>query len=40
MTDENSSIISHISIGTNNFEGAAAFYDAVLTILRTVFKNI
>lgn len=33
MNDPNPSIISHISIGTNNFEGAVAFYDAVLATL-------
>lgn len=27
---ENSSIMSHVSIGTNQFEKAVAFYDAVL----------
>ncbi len=32
MTD-NPSIISHISIGTNNFEKAIAFYDQVLSTL-------
>ena len=33
MTDENPSIISHISIGTNNFDAAVKFYDQVLTTL-------
>lgn len=33
MTDENLNIISHISIGTNHFESATAFYDAVLKTL-------
>jgi catechol 2,3-dioxygenase-like lactoylglutathione lyase family enzyme len=28
--DHNPSILSHVSIGTNNFERAIAFYDAVL----------
>ncbi|MBW4552172.1 MAG: VOC family protein [Aphanocapsa sp. GSE-SYN-MK-11-07L] len=28
--EENPSILSHISIGTNNFERAVAFYDQVL----------
>ena len=28
--DENPSIISHLSIGTNDFESAVAFYDRVL----------
>jgi predicted enzyme related to lactoylglutathione lyase len=30
MTDENPSILSHVSIGTNNFARAVAFYDKVL----------
>ncbi len=30
MSDPNPSIINHISIGTNDFDRAAAFYDAVL----------
>lgn len=33
MSDENPSIISHVSIGTNHFEKAAAFYDAALGAL-------
>jgi catechol 2,3-dioxygenase-like lactoylglutathione lyase family enzyme len=33
MADENPSIISHISVGTNNFESAIVFYDKVLTTL-------
>ena len=33
MTDETPSIISHISIGTNDFERAIAFYDKVLATL-------
>lgn len=33
MTDENPSIISHISVGTNNFDRALAFYDKVLPTL-------
>lgn len=33
MENENPSIISHISIGTNNFEDAVAFYDEVLSTL-------
>ena len=33
MMDENPSIISHISIGTNDFERAVAFYDKVLPTL-------
>jgi|AP95_1055475.scaffolds.fasta_scaffold604683_1 catechol 2,3-dioxygenase-like lactoylglutathione lyase family enzyme len=30
MADENPSIIHHISIGTNNFDSATAFYDKVM----------
>lgn len=30
MADENLSIIHHISIGTNNFDRAMAFYDKVM----------
>lgn len=30
MEDENPSAISHLSIGTNNFEAAVSFYDQVL----------
>ena len=33
MDAENPSIISHISIGTNNFDRAVAFYDKVLSTL-------
>ena len=33
MPDENPSIISHLSIGTNDFERATAFYDRVLATL-------
>ena len=33
MTDENPSILSHVSIGTNNFARAVAFYDKVLPTL-------
>ncbi len=33
MADENPSIISHVSVGTNDFERAAAFYDKVLAPL-------
>lgn len=33
MTDENPSIISHVSIGTNDFDRAIAFYDRVLPAL-------
>ena len=33
MESENPSIISHISIGTNNFDRAVAFYDKVLSTL-------
>lgn len=31
--DSNPSIISHVSVGTNNFEEAVAFYDRVLAPL-------
>jgi catechol 2,3-dioxygenase-like lactoylglutathione lyase family enzyme len=33
MADENPSILSHVSIGTNDFERALRFYDAVLHAL-------
>lgn len=33
MTDENPSIISHVSLGTNRFAEAKAFYEKVLTVL-------
>ena len=33
MPDENPSILSHISIGTNDFERATALYDRVLATL-------
>ncbi|MFV1983103.1 MAG: VOC family protein [Thiohalomonadales bacterium] len=33
MSTENPSILSHISIGTNNLERATAFYDKVLSTL-------
>ena len=33
MENKNPSIISHISIGTNHFERAVAFYDSVLATL-------
>jgi len=33
MEIENPSIISHLSIGTNDFDRAVAFYDKVLTTL-------
>jgi catechol 2,3-dioxygenase-like lactoylglutathione lyase family enzyme len=33
MTDVNSSILSHVSIGTRDFDRAARFYDAVLATL-------
>ena len=33
MENENPSIISHLSIGTNDFERAVAFYDKVLPSL-------
>ncbi len=33
MSDDNPSILSHASIGTNDFDRATAFYDAVLTAI-------
>lgn len=33
MTEENPNILSHISIGTNDFERAKAFYDKVMASL-------
>ncbi|OGB20554.1 MAG: glyoxalase [Burkholderiales bacterium RIFCSPLOWO2_02_FULL_57_36] len=33
MADENPSMISHVSIGTNDFDRALAFYDKVLATL-------
>ncbi len=33
MATDNPSILSHISLGTNNFEQAVAFYDRVLSTL-------
>ena len=33
MPDENAAIISHISLGTNDFERATAFYDSVLATI-------
>ena len=33
MSTENTSILSHISLGTNNIDRAAAFYDKVLATL-------
>ncbi len=33
MPDENPGIISHISLGTNYFERATAFYDSVLATI-------
>ncbi|MCU7918422.1 MAG: VOC family protein [Candidatus Thiodiazotropha sp. (ex Dulcina madagascariensis)] len=33
MENENPSIISHLSVGTNDFERAVAFYDKVLLTL-------
>lgn len=33
MSDENPSILSHVSIGTNDFEKAVAFYDRVLATI-------
>ena len=33
MNDENPSIMSHVSIGTNDFDASVKFYDRVLTTL-------
>jgi len=33
MADQNPSILSHVSLGSNRFDEAAAFYDAVLATL-------
>lgn len=33
MNDTNPSMMSHVSIGTNNFDAAVAFYDRVLSAL-------
>ena len=33
MADENPSIMSHVSVGTNQFEKATAFYDTVLATI-------
>lgn len=33
MADDNPNILSHVSIGTNDFKRAIAFYDAVLATL-------
>lgn len=33
MSDENPSVLSHVSLGTNDFDRAIAFYDAVLPTL-------
>lgn len=33
MTNDNPSIISHVSVGTNDFERATTFYDAVMATL-------
>jgi len=33
MSEENPSILSHVSIGTNNFEQAILFYDAIMETL-------
>ncbi|MEE4378998.1 MAG: VOC family protein [Candidatus Competibacteraceae bacterium] len=33
MADDNPSVLSHISLGTNDFDRAAAFYDKVLTTI-------
>jgi len=36
MSDENPSIISHVSLGTNDLEKALAFYDKVLKTIGAV----
>ena len=33
MSETNRSILSHVSIGTNDFDRAAAFYDKVMPAL-------
>ena len=33
MTDENPSIMSHVSLGTNRFDEAVAFYDKVMATI-------
>jgi len=33
MTEQNSSILSHVSVGTANYEAAVAFYDKVMSTL-------
>lgn len=33
MPDDNPSIMSHVSLGTNNFEKSTAFYDKVLATI-------
>ena len=33
MSDDNPSIMSHVSLGTNNFEKAVEFYDKVMATL-------
>src|SRR5690606_15313324 len=33
MSEQNPSILSHVSLGSNRFDEAAAFYDAVLATL-------
>lgn len=33
MAEQNPSILSHVSIGSNRFESACAFYDQVLAVL-------
>ncbi|HEX2199631.1 MAG TPA: VOC family protein [Burkholderiales bacterium] len=33
MAEENPSVLSHVSVGTNDFERAVAFYDGVLPAL-------
>ncbi len=33
MSDQNPSILSHVSLGSNRFDEAAAFYDQALATL-------
>ena len=33
MADENPSIMSHVSVGTNKFDEATAFYDAIMATI-------
>ncbi len=33
MTDDNPSVLSHLSVGTNDFSRATGFYDQILAVL-------